>query len=68
MGSFAWFPTAWDANWKPQPIFSVDPHVRMIFVGVIIMQALWAISTAGGDQTAIQRFMATENATAARRS
>ena len=29
---------------------------------------LWTISTAGGDQTVVQRFMATEDARAARRS
>jgi len=29
---------------------------------------LWQIATAGGDQTAVQRFMATSSARAARRS
>ncbi len=32
------------------------------------MQTLWAVCTAGGDQTAIQRYMATRDARAARRS
>lgn len=68
MGGFAWFPSSWDESWVPQPIFSVDPYVRLTVVGVIVMQALWTICTAGGDQTAIQRFMATKDAASARRA
>lgn len=63
-----WFPTAWPANWQPQPVFSFDPYTRLTIVGVVIMQSLWTICTAGGDQTVIQRFMATTDAHAARRS
>ena len=68
MGGFGWFPTGWDPNWKPQPIFSLDPYERLTVVGVMIMQTLWQICTAGGDQTVIQRYMATVDATAARRA
>jgi SSS family solute:Na+ symporter len=68
MGGFGWFPTSWEPDWQKQPVFSLDPYVRLTVVGVVIMQSLWNICTAGGDQTAIQRFMATENAAAARRS
>ena len=68
MRGFDWFPTKWDPSWKRQPIFSDDPHVRLTVVGVIVMQSLWTICTAGGDQTAIQRFMATKNASIARRA
>lgn len=67
-GGFGWFPTGWEPHWKAQPIFSLDPYERLTVVGVVIMQSLWQICTAGGDQTAIQRYMATEDATAARRA
>jgi len=68
LGGLSWFPTSWDSSWQPQPVFSLDPYVRLTVVGVIVMQTLWAVCTAGGDQTAIQRYMATRDATAARRS
>jgi len=68
LGDFAWFPTTWDNAWQRQPIFSLDPYTRLTVVGVIVMQTLWTVCTAGGDQTAIQRYMATQNAAAARRS
>lgn len=68
MGGISWIPTSWDPTWPQQPFFSLDPHVRLTFVGVIVMQSLWTICTAGGDQTAIQRYMATANARAARAS
>lgn len=68
LGDFAWFPTTWDSAWQRQPIFSLDPSTRLTVVGVIVMQTLWAVCTAGGDQTAIQRYMATRDAVAARRS
>jgi len=68
LGGFSWFPTEWDPAWKPQPVFSLDPYLRMTVVGVIAMQTLWTVCTAGADQTAVQRFMATKDAAAARRS
>ena len=68
LGGFSWFPTSWDSNWQSQPVFSFDPHVRLTVVGVLAMQILWNVCTYGADQTAIQRFMATRNAAAARRS
>ncbi len=68
LGGFAWFPTTWDGAWQPQPIFSLDPYTRMTMVGVIVMQTLWAVCTAGGDQTVVQRYMATRDVVAARRS
>ena len=67
-GGLAWFPTQWESTWDKQPIFSWDPHVRLTIVGVVVMQSLWAVCTFGSDQTAIQRYMATADARAARRS
>lgn len=68
LGGLSWFPTEWPPHWDTQPIFSFDPHVRLTVVGVVVMQMLWTICTAGGDQTAVQRYMATRDARAARRS
>ena len=65
---FEWFPTTWDSDWQPQPIFTLNPYTRLTVVGVIVMQTLWYVCTAGGDQTVVQRFMATRDAAAARRS
>ena len=42
--------------------------MRLSVVGVIVMQTLWTVCTAGSDQTAVQRFMATHDANAARRA
>jgi len=67
-GGFGWWPTEWQSHWQSQPVFSFDPRVRITLVGTIVSGSLWWICTAGSDQTAIQRFMATGSATAARRS
>lgn len=68
VGGFSWFPTTWDPRWDMQPIFSFDPHVRVTVIGVIVMNFFWQICTAGGDQTAIQRYMSTTDIRAARRA
>jgi len=65
---FGWIPTEWSPHWDRQPWFSLDPHVRVTMFGTIVSLGLWQIATAGGDQTAVQRFMATSSARAARRS
>ena len=68
LGGFHWFPTSWQPNWDHQPIFSFDPGTRMSVIGLIISILIWYICTSGGDQTVVQRFMATADAEAARRS
>ncbi len=68
LGGVGWFPTEWNPDWKVQPVFSLDPYLRLTVIGIIVSQTLWTICTAGGDQTAIQRYMATEDASAARKS
>jgi len=67
-GGFQWFPTTWNPNWDTQPLFSFDPTVRATLIGAIIMHLMFRVSTAGSDQTVVQRFMATSDAKAARRS
>ncbi len=68
MGGFSWFPTEWKSHWDTQPIISFDPSTRVSLVGIVIMMATWVVCTAGGDQTSVQRFMATENAASARQA
>ncbi len=67
-GCFGWFPTQWQPNWDSQPFFSFDPKTRISVVGLILSVMTWYISTAGGDQVAVQRFMATSDERAARRA
>jgi SSS family solute:Na+ symporter len=63
---FSWFPTEWNENWDTQPLFSWDLSTRVtVFVGFLNM-FVWYICTAAGDQTSVQRFMATTDITAAR--
>jgi len=67
-GVGAWWPTSWAPNWDVQPFFSFDPHVRVTVVGAVLAQLVWRVCTAGADQVAIQRYAATADAKAARRS
>jgi SSS family solute:Na+ symporter len=69
MGGFGWFPTEWQHDvWDKQPVFSFDPSTRVTVVGSIISVFLWMVCTSMGDQVSVQRFMATKNASAARRA
>ena len=68
LGGFGWFPTEWSPTWETQPLFSLDPNVRVTAFWSIVSGTLWWVCTAGGDQTAVQRFMATRDVRAARRS
>ena len=68
LGGLQWIPTTWQENWDQQPLFSLDPGVRISVVGLLIYTSTWYVCTAGGDQTVVQRFMATGSAAQARRS
>lgn len=67
-GGFGWFPTEWQPTWDTQPVFSLDPRTRVTVVGTILSIVAWYVATSGGDQTSVQRFMATRDANAARRA
>ncbi len=67
-GGFGWIPTQWHPQWDTQPFFSTDPSTRITMVGSFLSLGIWMICTAGGDQVSVQRFMATKDAKAARRS
>lgn len=69
MGGLGWFPTEWQGDiWESQPIISADPSTRITLVGTLLSVFLWMVCTAAGDQVSVQRYMATENATTARRA
>jgi len=67
-GVAAWWPTEWSPNWDEQPVFSLDPTCRVTLVGSIVFMTVWWICTAGSDQMAIQRYLATRDTQAARRA
>ena len=67
-GITQWIPTEWPQNWVAQPFFSFDPHVRVTVVGSIVLPIFFWICVSGSDQMAIQRYLATKNLQAARRS
>lgn len=67
-GGFGWFPDQWQSTWDKQPIVSLDPKTRLTVVGTLLSIFTWYVATLGGDQTSVQRFMSTENASAARRA
>jgi SSS family solute:Na+ symporter len=67
-GGFGWFPTEWQTHWDVQPVFSTNPQTRLTVVGSFFMFFVWMVCTAGGDQTSVQRFMATKDVAAARRA
>jgi solute:Na+ symporter, SSS family len=67
-GGFGWFPLAWQPHWDQQPIMSFDPKVRVSLLGSALSLLIWHVCTAGGDQTSVQRFMATTDVRTARRA
>lgn len=69
MKGFGWFPTEWQGQiWDTQPVFSLDPSTRVTVVGSVISVFLWMVCTSAGDQVSVQRFMATEDARAAKKA
>ena len=68
MGGFDWFPTAWAPHWDKQPLFSKNIATRATVVGALINTFFWWICTAGSDQVAIQRYLATRDVKAARKA
>lgn len=67
-GVGAWWPEKWADHWAPQPFFSLDPGVRVTMVGTFVGNIIWWVTTSGSDQMAIQRYLSTRDAAAARRA
>lgn len=57
-------PTRWEPHWT-RPAF-YDANLRISFLSASLATFTWYISTAGSDQMAIQRYLATRDAKAAR--
>ena len=68
LDGLSWIPAGWQAHWDVQPLFSFDPGVRISILGSIFYVFVLTVCVAGGDQTMVQRFMATRDARAARRA
>ncbi|MBI1314356.1 sodium/solute symporter [bacterium] len=68
LGGTNWIPVKWNPTWDNQPFFSPDLSVRVTVVGTFLSFLAWFVCTLGGDQTSVQRFMATKDASAARRA
>ncbi|HVK16887.1 MAG TPA: sodium/solute symporter [Fimbriiglobus sp.] len=78
LGGFgAWWPTEWPAHWPKLAVWPVvwpegaagpTPTASRNVVGAFVGMLVWMTCTAGSDQMAIQRYLATRNVAAARRS
>jgi SSS family solute:Na+ symporter len=67
-GVLAWWPEHAPAHWAPQPFFSIDPHIRVTAVATFVSYFISTVCAGGSDQVAIQRYLTTRNAAAARRA
>ena len=65
-GVAAWFPDTWSPHWDPVRIM-YEPSARITVAGAMTSYFVWHMCTAGSDQVAIQRYLATRNPAAARR-
>ncbi|QDS98208.1 sodium:solute symporter family transporter [Adhaeretor mobilis] len=65
-GVDAWWPTEWAATWDPPKLW-FDPGSRVTIAAAFTASFTWYICTAGSDQMAIQRYLATRDVKAARR-
>ena len=65
-GMDAWWPHTWAAHWDEPSLF-FTPGSRVSVGMVILSSFIWYTCTAGSDQLAIQRYLATRDAPSARR-
>jgi len=65
-GVAAWWPTHWAPTWD-KPVFWFDAKARVTFASACLSAFVWYVCTAGSDQMAIQRYLATRDTKAARR-
>ncbi len=64
-GVHAWWPSQWPAHW-PAPQFGYVPGARVTMFGAMLATFTWYVCTSASDQIAIQRYLATKDAKAAR--
>jgi SSS family solute:Na+ symporter len=65
-GVAAWWPQSWSPQWD-EPSFFFAPESRVSLGMSVLATFVWYVSTAGSDQMAIQRYLATRDAAAARK-
>jgi SSS family solute:Na+ symporter len=65
-GLAQWWPHEWAREWDP-PRLWFHPGARVTFSSAFLSALIWFICTAGSDQMAVQRYLATRNVKAARR-
>jgi len=63
-GVSEWWPMEWDPQWTPIKFY--DPSSPRTVLMAVLGTGIWYICTAGSDQMAIQRYLATRDARAAR--
>ena len=66
-GVMEWWPAQWNPQWH-RDLIPDSLLVRSSLLGITIHHIAWYVATATGDQTSIQRFMATKSAQKARQS
>jgi len=66
-GIGAWWPTGWESQWA-EPRFGFDTSARMPLGWLMVTAFCWYVCTAGSDQMAVQRYLSTRDARAARRA
>lgn len=67
-GSFtSWIPTEWLPQWGEFK-WGVDAQERLTFGNAVIMVFIWQVCSAGSDQMAIQRYLATKDVQSARKT
>ena len=64
-GVHAWWPSQWPAHW-PELQFGYVPGARVTIFGAMLATFTWYVCTSASDQIAIQRYLATKDAKAAR--
>jgi SSS family solute:Na+ symporter len=66
-GVSAWWPSYWPAHWPELKVLP-EPGVSRTVLGAFAAMLVWMTCTAGSDQMSIQRYLATRDTAAARRS
>lgn len=61
-----WWPNDWASNWAPIKIWFSPTSSRTI-AGAALSGLVWYVCTAGSDQMAVQRYLATRDVSAARK-
>lgn len=66
-GVSGWWPSRWPDHWQRPAFFPTGQNSRSMF-GAFFSMLVWMVCTAGSDQMAIQRYLATRDAKSARAS